>query len=68
MFKNVNVKDAFTRMSQEREREKRERTLAKEKEIAAKQQRAQQIEKVKINLYALLNEAAMRRKKIKNSV
>nr|VFK54352.1 MAG: Restriction endonuclease [Candidatus Kentron sp. TUN] len=49
----VNVKDSFTRMSQEREREKQEHLRAKEKEIAAKKKKAKQIEKVKTDLYAL---------------
>jgi len=49
----VNVKDSFTRMSQEREREKRERTQVNESEIAANRRKAQQIEKVKIDLFAL---------------
>ncbi len=49
----VNVKDSFTRMSQEREREKQKRTSAKEAEIAEKKQKTRNIEKVKVDLYAL---------------
>ncbi|MCI5117278.1 MAG: restriction endonuclease [Candidatus Electrothrix sp. LOE1_4_5] len=49
----VNVKDSFTRMAQEREREKRERIEAKEAEAASKREKIEQIEKVKKELYAL---------------
>nr|VFJ72016.1 MAG: Restriction endonuclease [Candidatus Kentron sp. FW] len=51
----VNVKDSFTRMSQEREHERQKHSNNKEKEIAAKKQRNQRIEKVKNDLYALFN-------------
>lgn len=51
----VNVKDSFTRMSQERESEKRERVQANEAEIVAKNRKAQQLEQVKTNLFALFS-------------
>lgn len=51
--KIVDVKDSFARMNQEREREKQQRILAKEAEIAARKQKIQQIENVKKELYAL---------------
>ena len=49
----VNVKDSFTRMSNEREREKQERIKAREKEIAEKRKRQEEIEKIKTDFYAL---------------
>ena len=49
----VNVKDSFTRMSNEREREKQERIKAREKEIAEKRKRKEEIEKIKTDFYAL---------------
>jgi len=51
--KVVNVKDSFTRMSQEREHEKRQRINENEEKIAEKRQKFQQIEKIKTDLYAL---------------
>jgi len=49
----VNVKDSFTRMSNEREREKQERIKAREKEIVEKRKRQEEIEKIKSDFYAL---------------
>lgn len=49
----VNVKDSFTRMSNEREREKQERIKTREKEIAKKRKRQEEIEKIKADFYAL---------------
>lgn len=49
----VNVKDSFTRMSNEREREKQERIKMREKEIAEKRKRQEEIEKIKTDFYAL---------------
>lgn len=49
----VNVKDSFTRMAQEREREKQERIGLKKKELAEKQKKYEEIEKVKSDFYAL---------------
>jgi len=49
----VNVKDSFTRMSNEREREKQERIKAQEKEIAEKRKRQEEIDKIKTDFYAL---------------
>lgn len=49
----VNVKDSFTRMSNEREREKQERIKAREKEIAEKRKRQEEIDKIKTDFYAL---------------
>jgi len=49
----VNVKDCFTRMSNEREREKQERKKAREKEIVEKRKRQEEIEKIKSDFYAL---------------
>ena len=51
----VNVKDSFTRMSNEREREKQERIKAREKEIAEKRKRREEIEKIKTDFYALFS-------------
>lgn len=51
----VNVKDTFTRMSQERQREQQERVRAYEAEIDAKKKKAEQIEKVKKELYDLFS-------------
>lgn len=51
----VNVKDSFTRMSNEREREKQERIKAREKEIAEKRKRQEEIEKIKTDFYALFS-------------
>lgn len=49
----VNVKDSFTKMSNEREREKQERIKAREKEIVEKCKRQEEIEKIKSDFYAL---------------
>ncbi|MBK1733639.1 restriction endonuclease [Thiococcus pfennigii] len=49
----VNVKDSFTRMSNERERERQERITAREKEIAEKRKKQEEIEKIKTDFYAL---------------
>ena len=51
----VNVKDSFTRMAQEREREKLERRKTREAEIAARKKKTEQIEKVKVDFYALFS-------------
>ncbi len=49
----VNVKDSFSRMAQERDREKLERVRNKEEEIAEKKRKIQQIDTVRKELYAL---------------
>jgi restriction system protein len=49
----VNQKDAFTRMNQERERERRERIVAAEAAISAEQQRLSRIRDARDKLYAL---------------
>ncbi len=51
----VNVKDSFTRMAREREREKRERMEAKEAEVAARKRKVDKIDRVKADLYALFS-------------
>jgi len=51
----VNVKDSFTSMSQEREREKKERTNLKEREIAKKRKRHEEIESIKADFYSLFS-------------
>lgn len=49
----VNVKDSFTRMNQEREKERQERTEEKRKAIAATQERRRRIDDIKQRFYAL---------------
>jgi len=49
----VNVKDSFTRMSKEREREKLEKAKAREAEVAEKRRKSEEIEKIKSELYGL---------------
>lgn len=49
----INVKDSFTRMSQEREKEKQQRIKEKNAEIAKRKQKIQKIENVKKDLYSL---------------
>jgi len=49
----VNVKDSFTRMSQEREREKQERIKLRTNALAEKQKRREKIDRVKSDFYAL---------------
>ena len=51
--KVVNVKDSFTRMKEERERERKENITNREVEIRAKQERQQAIEQLKTELFAL---------------
>ncbi|HFD31785.1 MAG TPA: restriction endonuclease [Gammaproteobacteria bacterium] len=51
----VNVKDSFTRMSQEREREKQERINLRNKELARKQKKHKEIEIIKSDFYALFS-------------
>jgi len=52
----VDVKDSFTRMNQEREREHRERVAEIEKQQKAKEQRLAEIESVKNDLFAMFGE------------
>lgn len=49
----VNVKDSFTRMAQEREREKQQRASAREQEIATRRKKSEAINRVKNDLYGL---------------
>ena len=49
----VNVKDSFTRINQEREKERQKRTEATQKEIAATKERTQKINGIKQRFYAL---------------
>lgn len=49
----VNVKDSFTRINQEREKERQQRMEAARKEIAATQERTRKIDDLKQRLYAL---------------
>jgi len=70
----VNVKDSFTRMAQEREREKQQRASAREQEISARRKRSDTINQLKndlYGLYALENEPQKRGKhleKVLNSL
>lgn len=49
----VNVKDSFTRIAQEREREKQQRADAREKAITERKRKTSAIEQVKNDLYGL---------------
>lgn len=49
----VNVKDSFTRINQEREKERQERAETTRKEIAATQERKKSIDELKQRLYSL---------------
>jgi hypothetical protein len=62
----INVKDSFTRMSQEREREARKRAEEYAKKIAEVQRRKANIEAIKQELYSLFSEtnAQQRGKKL----
>lgn len=51
----VNVKDSFTRMSQERDREKKERIDLREKKLNAKLKKQKEIESIKRDFYALFS-------------
>lgn len=51
----VNVKDSFTRMADEREREKQQRISVIEQEIAAKRKKSEAVKQVKKDLYALFD-------------
>lgn len=51
----VNVKDSFTRMAQEREQEKQQRSRAHEQEISAKRKKSEAITQVKNDLYGLFS-------------
>lgn len=65
----VNVKDSFTRMAQEREREKQQRISAREQKNAAKRKKSEAITQVKKDLYALFgleNEPQKRGKHLEN--
>lgn len=49
----VNVKDSFTRINQEREKERQERVDARRQESTARQERQKQIDDIKQRFYAL---------------
>jgi len=51
----VNVKDSFTRMSLEREKEKKERMVLREKELEEKRKKQEDIERIKNDFYSLFN-------------
>lgn len=49
----VNVKDSFTKMSQERKREKQENIDSREQQLLLKRKKREEIEKIKTDFYAL---------------
>lgn len=62
--RTVDVKDAFTRMKQERDGERRERIEKREAELAAIQKQRDAVDAVKSDLYALFGESDHRKRGI----
>jgi restriction system protein len=58
----VNVKDSFTRMSQERDREAEARRIEQQQRIRAARERREKIEKAKRDLFALFGEMNAQRR------
>ena len=58
----VNVRDSFTRMNQERERERQESRASRETEAQAKREARERIEQVKRELFALFGETDAHRR------
>jgi hypothetical protein len=58
----VNVKDSFTRMQQERERERKERTADYQKQVAEAQKKKESLEAVKRELYQLFSTTDKRKR------
>ena len=54
--KLINVKDSFTRMKEERARERKEKTAKREAELSKKNERIKSIENVKSDLFSLFGE------------
>lgn len=64
----VNVKDSFTRMNEERERERRDYVAQREAELAVLREKREALEQIRLELFALFGEthAQSRGKKVEN--
>lgn len=58
----INVKDSFTRMSDERERERQQHVAKRQAELLAQQQRQKSIEQLKQEFFALFGESDTQRR------